>query len=172
MTAIQQVTDRKGVVLYDGTNGTAIQGLFPSGNFVINSDNGTTLAFHYLGVSYTVTSGNYIVTANGGHVQAVYAAADVTDLLSFIQIPKASAIGVKPVPSILLNQSATVDVDLTRDMADTSYDAQAFLVGAVGSLTVTSADPLDVNTIRVVVQAGLAYVSGAQLVVVAHGAVA
>lgn len=94
--------------------------------------------------------------------------------------PPVSAFGTADVPAIsLLNPTVPVLVNLSREFAEIGenefdYEVEVFLVGARSMLTVNPAavQKVDGNTVRVPVTASLAYLSGAQVLVMAHGRLA
>lgn len=77
-------------------------------------------------------------------------------------------LGTAQVPAILLNGDADVAVTVVPAQPDAGYTADAWLVGAIGSLSINSVTVTDEDTVTVNVQAGLAFAGGASVVVVAR----
>lgn len=169
---ITEVTGRYLAIQYTGGNGTAVADAVDG---TVISDSGTVLVFELPNNDqFTLNLNYWYVWQLTPDVSTVGLLSNGDYLERYLVFPSSSAataVGAKTVPALLLGASTNVDVDLSRSMADTSYTPSAFLVGAAGQLSVTAVAVLDVNTIRVTVQAALAYAAGAQVVAVAHGAV-
>lgn len=78
------------------------------------------------------------------------------------------AMGMAAVPTLLLGQDTTVNVDIQPAMPDTGYSAYATTFGGVnlGDLDVTSVSVVDTNTVAVAVDnVGLGTISGVMLMV-------
>lgn len=113
---------------------------------------------------------------------ALFSQDDATFQANSLEIreePVVSAIGVADIPAItLVAPTVPVVVNLSREFAEVDgggfdYRAEVFLVGGRSMLSVNPAvAKVDGNTVRVSVTASLAYVSGAQVVVIAHGRIA
>lgn len=82
-------------------------------------------------------------------------------------------IGVEPVTALtpIVNPDDDFVVDLPQEMADADYELDVFLVGAAGSLSYSNVGKTP-NTVTLNVATNLAYVAGAQIVVVARGVLA
>lgn len=67
----------------------------------------------------------------------------------------------------MLGASTTVQVTISPAMQDTDYVYSVILTGASGGLSITSSSIVSASRVDVTVQAGVAYVAGAQVVVAA-----
>jgi len=93
---------------------------------------------------------------------------DVTTLETAAANGSMRSVGVSPVPTLVLNQSATVAVQLNPAMPDASYSAYAFLFAGVSiaNLAINSVTVVDADTVNVVVQNnGLVTLTGANVMV-------
>lgn len=81
------------------------------------------------------------------------------------------SIGVAPVPTLVLNASATVAVTLAPAMPNTSYTPYAKLFAGISivGLTINSVTVVNASTVNVVVQnLGLVTLAGANVMVTVH----
>lgn len=82
--------------------------------------------------------------------------------------PFVRAMGIAPVPTLLLGQDTTVAVQIQPAMPDSGYTAYAAIFGGVnlGDLSITSVSVVDTDTVNVAVDnGGLGTVSGVTLLV-------
>lgn len=166
------------VVIYDGTNGSEIEAAVLGLTLV--SDTGSEMTWEDGGSNTHVTAvGDGVrlagavdegFTAEGNVTAAEMAVCNRPLQVAFAApVVPTLAVGSAPVPSLLLGASTTVSVDLHSDMPSTNYQVDAAITGAVGSLAITGLSIVDEATVQVTVHAGVAYVSGAQVLVVALG---
>lgn len=166
-------------IRYDGTNATAVCNAVNA----VNAQLGTFLGWETptcvedAGV-ITITTSPFIppkILSTGQWLALENSALAVYDHPVFQALhkrhqPNITTVGVKDVPGIAALGSVNVDVDLPLAFSATNaYQAKAYLVGASGPLTIGATTKLDVDTVRVRVDAALVYVSGAQVLVVATG---
>lgn len=169
------IVDKYQAIQYTGSNSAEIDGLISS--FVIVSESGGNLQFTSSVISATVATGDWIRYTQGA-VYSTHSGSEFSDYYirnatydDVASIPAVYSVGVKETPTLLLNQSATVAVDIIPAMPDSSYTAVAQLVAsstALGSLSITNITVVDSNTVNVTVQnSGLLNLTGVHLVVVA-----
>lgn len=188
------IVNRYLAIQYDGTNSAEIDGLIA--NFTIDSETGGVLSFNSLSSPFTVNTGDWIRYTQG-HVEsthpdsefqaffvrnAIYLDTDHTSLDSDItdlddrvtELESTAGTGIRAAgialaPTLLLSASATVAVDFSPAMPNTSYTPHVQLIAsttALGSLSVTGTTVVDTNTVNVTVQnSGLVNLSGVQLLV-------
>lgn len=173
-------------VQYTGSNGSEIDAIIP--DFTIDSESGGTLNFTSNSASYVAHTNDWIVYWQH-YVNSVHSNSDfnlfwvkdaLTDELDSLKstvttlaagaTSSSRSVGLKETPTLLLNQSTTVSVDVIPAMADTDYTPYVQLVGpstALGSLSVTSVSVTDADTVSVVIQnSGLVSLSGIHCLVV------
>lgn len=157
---------------YDGSNSASLLTTI-GGDVTIVSESAGVLTLDTCGNTRVVHTGDW-VRYSDGCVQQVYTPAAFSevflqenDLVNAEDVPQTGvrSIGFAAVPALLLGASANVAVTMSPALPDSSYAATARIVGAVGSLTVTSVVVTDEDTVTVTVHAGVAYVAGAQVCV-------
>jgi len=163
------VTSKFEAAQYDGTNGSDIADWLQDATFV--SDDGEELVLSMVyGGEYTVPVNAFVIRQESYGLWGHYVGADYTNKWSLIPVIT-QAIGIANVPSLVADATTTVSVTLTASFADSSYNAQAVLVGGVGvlaALEITSVTVTDINTVDVAVHnTGLITLSGAQILVTA-----
>lgn len=171
-------------IRYDGTNGAAVC------NFVqtVNTQLGTFLGWtmptcvedpitHTIAISnpiggiisggLTVAQGQWLVFE--GSQLAVFDN-PVFQALHRKHQPNLTAVAAVPVPGIAALSSAQVEVNLPFAFSGTgAYTAQAYLVGATAGIAIGAVQKFDADTVRVRVDAALAFTGSAQVLVVATG---
>jgi hypothetical protein len=164
---------------YDGTNGAAICAAVNT----INAQLGTFLGWDTPTCVETagvidITTSPFVppkVVATGQWIALENSALVVYDNPVFQALhrrnqPNITTVASANVPGIAALGSVNVDVNLPLAFSGTgAYTATASLVGANANLSVGAITKLDVDTVRVRVDAALVYVSGAQVLVVATG---
>lgn len=189
------IVDRYVAVQYNGSNKAEVAAIIADYSFV--SEGGGTLEFTTGGSNRTVNSTEW-VRAVGGNYSGVFAdsffaqyysryatygdisgfagGGDLADLTERVEELESSpsgvqAAGIALAPTLLLGASATVPVNLSQAMPDTSYTPHAQLIAsttALGSLSVTGISVVDTDTVNVTVQnSGLVNLSGVQILVTA-----
>jgi len=84
--------------------------------------------------------------------------------------PNITTVGVAPIPGIAALSNVQVNVDLPLAFSATgAYQATAYLVGATAGISIGLVGKLDVDTVRVRVDATVAFSGSAQVLVVATG---
>jgi hypothetical protein len=180
------IVDRYLAIRYTGSNSAEIDGLITY--FDITSESGGVLNFLSNSSSFTANTGDWIRYTQGS-VQSVhpdtafqfyFAQNALYDDVSGLDTRVGSlesgsgtaalrAAGSATVPTLLLNASTMVAVDVTPALANTSYTPHAMVVGTVaiiGALNITGMSIVDTNTVNVTVQnTGLASLSGANILV-------
>lgn len=95
-----------------------------------------------------------------------------------VETPVVSAVGILDVPALtpLVNPAENLNIPLSRQFANLDYTVEAKLIGAKSLLGIVPlvlngplVTKLTAGSVRVRVQASLAYTAGAQVLVVAHG---
>lgn len=161
-------------IQYDGTNSAAILTAINvgGGSAVIDSETGGVLTIGSCGNHDNVAVTDWVRYDHFCVVQVHHDGSFHRDYLLDTEISgdqsALTGVGTATVPALLLGASTTVAVDVAPAQADSSYSVVARLVGAVGSLTVTSTSVVDVDTVNVTVHAGVAYLAGAQVLVLAY----
>lgn len=175
-------------IQYTGTNSGDIDLQVP--NCTIISESGGVLTLDVNGRQFTVATNGWVFwnafiadslsnsqyhsewgcVALCSEMDAVVADLDdVSDDVSLLQAAGAvRAMGVAPVPSLVLNATATVAVQLQPAMPSSSYSAYASLFAGISitSLQINSVTVVDSDTVNVVVQnVGLATLAGANVMV-------
>lgn len=172
-----RVTQFYRAVLYNGTNAQDIADWIVVPVTTVHSVVSGVATFLENGESERIVApGEYVVGTDfygsGVYLVGNYAAEAFEVIWTRLDEPAKSVVGgfgVASVPTLLLNASTTINVVVTPAQASTTYDATAYLVGAVGPLVITGTSIVDEDTVQVTVQAqGLAYVSGAQVLVTTH----
>lgn len=164
MTRAYATTGPFEVLVYTGGNGDEIAALCES--MSVTEDTGTALTYDDSNTSRQLAVGDAVLCSDGEAVQKAPQASMARHTIPVVRRSDVQQrLGMATVPALLLNQSETVAVQLGSAMPDADYEAHALLIGSVGSLHITAVAVVDVDTVNVTVQAGLAYVAGAQLVV-------
>lgn len=165
-------------VQYDGTNRTDIIAL-DEFDFNNSTENSGVWSFQSPpdSTSYTINTGDWILYAqnqvmlknSNSEFNLQYTCnalcPDVEALESVISV---SSMGVAPVPSLVLNGTANVNVTLQPPMADDTYTAYAFKFAGISltDLNITSVTVVDEDTVTVGVQnVGLLTLTGASVLV-------
>jgi len=168
-------------VLYDGTNSGDIVAL-DEFNFNNSSESGGVWSFQSPpdSSSFTINTGEWIVyaqnqvlsRASDTEFQSFYRCnalcADVQALESLASAPKVQAMGVAPVPTLLLSGTANINVTLQPAMADDTYDAYAHKFAGISltDLQINSVTVVDEDTVTVAVEnIGLLTIAGASVMV-------
>lgn len=187
------VVTRNRVVTYDGTNSADIDALIS--DFTIVSETGGVLNFTSNGGMQTAQAGYQIFYNEIGIVTdsvspANYAsqvielpdfaaqqtafdnlASAVSDLSDQVALVggNVAAAGIATFPAIGANSNATVPVDISPAMPDSSYNAAAQIFGGVnlGALTVTAVAVVDTDTVNVTIHNGGLLSLGASVLVTA-----
>ena len=169
-------------VQYTGSNSADIDAQVPGVS--ITSESGGVL---------TLNSGQYVLNTNDwifwngvqtgilnntqylGEWGCVAVCSDFDELVSDLEEVQTQAsagavraMGVAPVPTLLLGQDTTVAVPIQPAMPDSGYTAYAATFGGVnlGDLSITSVSVVDTDTVNVAVDnAGLGTVSGVTVMV-------
>ncbi len=168
------------IVEYDGTNSADIANLI---NLNTISEGGGSWTFQSPPNSnqFTINAGEFVyytqemalrimTQAEVDFELVCNATCDALDeAISGVTAPAVRSVGVAPVPTLLLNQSAVVPVTLDPAMADSSYTAKAQLFAgvALGASTITNIAVVDADTVNVTVQSGVASLVGANVIVYA-----
>jgi hypothetical protein len=170
------VVNRLHAVQYDGTNSGDIDNLFSLNNA---SESGGVWTFQSPpdATSYTINTGDWILYAQN----QVFSKATSTEFPAFFscnalcpdiealsEVTAVRALGVAPVPSLVLNASTTVTVTLQPAMPDSGYTAYASKFAGVSltDLTINSVTVVDEDTVQVGVQnTGLVTLAGATIMV-------
>lgn len=175
------IVDTMVAVQYDGTNSGDIVAL-DAFDFNNSSESAGTWSFQSPpdATSYTIHTSDWILYAQNQVFQKVsnsefvtnyrcnVLCPDVETLESLVLAPKVQAIGVAPVPTLVLNATANIDVTLQPAMADDTYNAYAhkFAGVALANLNITSVTVVDEDTVTVGVQnTGVVTLSGATILV-------
>lgn len=172
------IVERREAVQYDGTNSGDIDGLFAL--TTISEVGGVWMFESPPGAStFTVNTSDWIKyaqnmalevhspTAFDNFYSCNTVCADLDGLASGVSV---KSIGVAPVPTLLLGGSATVAVQLSPAMADSSYTARAFKFAGVSlsDLSINSVTVVDADTVNVAVSnVGLLTLTGASVLVTA-----
>lgn len=187
------VVTRNRVVTYDGTNSADIDALIS--DFTITSETGGVLNFTSNGGMHTARAGYQIFYNEVGIVTesvspANYAiqvlelpdfaaqqtaidnlATAVSDLADQVALVggNIAAAGVVTFPAIGANSNATVAVDISPAMPDSSYTAVGQIFGGVnlGALSITAVAVVDTNTVNVTIHNGGLLSLGASVLVTA-----
>lgn len=190
------IVERRHGVQYDGTNSADIAALFSL--TTISETGGVWMFESPPGAStYTVNTNDWIKYAQNmafevhsasafanfyscGALCSDLATAEVEELAEAVDVLEEAvaaintsqavrAMGVAPVPTLILNQTATVAVQLSPSMPDSSYTARAFKFAGVSlsTLTINSVTVVDADTVDVVVQNTGLTLTGASVLVTA-----
>lgn len=168
-------------VRYDGTNSGDITALDPGFSFNNDTESGGVWAFQSPpdSTSFTVNTGDWILFAQN---QVFYrlSNSDFTNQYSCNTLceeleealegtgVQVRALGVAPVPTLLLSGSTTVAVTLQPAMPDTSYTpyASKFAGISLTDLQINSVTVVDEDTVNVAVEnVGLVTIAGASVLV-------
>lgn len=156
-----KVTAYVNVIQYTGSNSAAILAL-TGGDIETVSETGGIWTVTSCGNEHVIHTGDWVRYA-AGCIQQTYSDTAFHDQYLAQGL---SGVGVASVPALALNASTNVAVQISPAQPDSSYTPEARLVGAIGQLSITNVTVTDQDTVTVTVQAGLAYVSGAQVLVV------
>ncbi len=179
------IVNRLHAVQYDGTNSSDIVAL---DIFDFNNDDETGGVWTFQsppdGTLRTVNTDDWIlysqnaITSVASNVEFVaqFSCNALCEIVEEVAMevenlalaPKVQAVGVAPVPTLVLNATANIDVTLQPAMADASYDAYAhkFAGVSLANLNITSVTVVDEDTVTVGVQnTGLVTLAGASILV-------
>ena len=162
----------KSFIFYDGSNAGELDEFMP--DVVLSDDDGTlTLNGHPSGTR-TAPPDRWIEFGAFGvinvHTEQDYQdkyISPVLDMPSVLAQELLTGFGSATVPNLVLNQSTTVAVPIAPSQPSGDYTPRAVLVGGAQGLTITNVAVVDADTVNVTVQAGLTYLGGAQVLVVA-----
>lgn len=165
-------------VQYDGTNSGDITAL-DEFDFNNSSESGGVWSFQSPpdATSYTINTGDWILYAqnmvmlknsNSEFILQYSCNTLCADVGGFSSGQQVRAMGFAPVPSLVLNATANIDVTLSPAMPDDTYTAHAskFAGVSVTDLNITSVTVVDEDTVTVGVQnVGLLTLAGATIAV-------
>jgi hypothetical protein len=165
-------------VQYDGTNSADIVAL---DDFDFNNSSESSGVWSFQSppdaTSYTINTGDWILYAqnqvmlknSNSEFLLQYTCNTVcNDVSVFSTGEQVRAIGVAPVPSLVLSGTANVDVTLHPAMPDTNYTAYAATFAGISltDLQINSVTVVDEDTVTVAVEnTGLITLAGASLIV-------
>lgn len=166
------IVDRYQAIQYTGSNSAEIDAAIS--DFTIVSETGGVLTFQSPGGGSNQTaSTNDWLRYTQGTVQSVHSPSAFTTFFTVVSVPADLGIlaaGIKECPT-LSPGNTVVSVDLTTTMPDTSYTPQAQIfaaAGILGSVSITSVDVNDADTVDVTVNnSGLVGLTGARILVTA-----
>lgn len=172
------IVDRRHAVQYDGTNSGDIDSLFSlltvsevGGVWTFESPPGSATyvanTSDWIVYAQNMAFGSFSPTAFDNFYMNVALASDLSGLATGVSV---KSVGVAPVPTLLLGGSATIAVQLTPAMADSSYTARAYKFAGVSltDLDIDSVTVVDADTVNVAVSnVGLFTITGASVLVTA-----
>jgi hypothetical protein len=165
-------------VQYDGTNSGDITALDPGFDFNNDTEVGGVWSFQSPpdATSYTINTGDWILYAqnmvilknSNSEFELQYTCNALCPDVEALAVPQVQAIGVAPVPTLLLSATANVNVTLQPAMADDTYTAYAHKFAGISltDLQINSVTVVDEDTVTVAVEnVGLATIAGASVAV-------
>ena len=171
------VVSRLHAVQYDGTNSNDIANVL----FALNNESESNGVWSFQSppdsTSFTINTGDWILFAQNqafsrtleAEFDALYSCNTLCDDVGvFSTGQQVRAVGMAPVPSLVLSGTADVDVTLHPPMPDSDYNAYVskFADVSVDDLQINSVTVVDEDTVTVSVEnTGLATLSGITIMV-------
>lgn len=157
-------------IQYTGSNANEV-GATVGGDFSLVSETGGVMTAWSCGNLHEINAGLWIEVHHDCIVR-VCTKADFDKDYMLVQSPPAAftSVGVATVPPLLLGASTTLNVSISPAQSSANFTPKLSLLGApavIGPLAITGMSVVNASTVSVTVRASVAYLGGAQVLVLA-----